>query len=76
MTNTFWQPKNKLSIWAIHNDDGDLGKGPRELPKVKIGRKTYFVDSRLNELRNTKNPSDSEKMEASEDFYVKEFGEK
>ena len=26
MTNTFWQPKNKLSIWAIHNDDGDLGK--------------------------------------------------
>jgi hypothetical protein len=26
MTNTFWQPKNKLSIWAIKNDDGDLGK--------------------------------------------------
>ena len=26
MTNTFWQPKNKLSIWAIHNDDGDLGE--------------------------------------------------
>ena len=26
MTNTFWQPKNKLSIWAIKNDDGDLGE--------------------------------------------------
>lgn len=45
----------------------------RELPKIKIGRKTYFVDEKLNELRNIKNPHDTEKMEASEEFYIKTF---
>ena len=29
-----------------------------ELPKVKIGNKTFIVDKRLNELRNTKDISD------------------
>jgi hypothetical protein len=46
----------------------------KALPIVKIGRKTYFVDARLNELRNTKNPNDSEKMEGSEEFYINNFG--
>ena len=46
----------------------------RELPRVKIGRKTYYVDSRLNELRNVKNPHDSEMMEGSESFYLENFG--
>jgi hypothetical protein len=45
----------------------------KELPKIKIGRKTYFVDARLNELRNVNNPQDSEKMEGSEEFYLKTF---
>ena len=45
------------------------------LKKVKIGRKVYFIDSRLNELRNVKNPCDSEKMEGSEKYYLKLFGE-
>ena len=45
-----------------------------KLPVVKIGRKKYFVDERLNELRNVKNPADREKMEGSAAFYVKTFG--
>lgn len=45
-----------------------------KLPVVKIGNKKYYVDSRLNELRNVKNPHDREKMEGSEDFYVSTFG--
>jgi len=45
------------------------------LKKVKIGNKVYFIDSRLNELRNIKNPADREKLEGSEDFYLKIFGE-
>lgn len=45
----------------------------RQLPIVKIGKKKYFVDARLNELRNINNPGDSEKMEGSEEFYVKNF---
>lgn len=45
------------------------------LKKVKIGKKVYFLDKRLNELRNIKNPYDSEKMEGSEEFYIKTFGE-
>jgi len=48
----------------------------RRLPVVKIGNKKYFVDARLNELRNIKNPFDVEKMEGSEEFYVKNFGVK
>jgi len=35
----------------------------RELPRVKIGRKVYFVDERLGELRNIKNPNDRESIE-------------
>lgn len=33
-------------------------KGPVMLPIVKIGKKRYFADSRLRELRNIKNPHD------------------
>lgn len=46
----------------------------RHLPIVKIGNKRYLVDARLNELRNVNNPDDREKMEGSEEFYVKNFG--
>jgi len=42
---------------------------------IKIGRKVYFIDSRLNELRNVKDPCDREKMEGSEEFYLKLYGE-
>lgn len=30
----------------------------RELPRIKVGKKEFFVDSRLNQLRNVKNPND------------------
>ena len=30
------------------------------LPKIKIGNKTYYVDKRLSEIRNVKNPHDAE----------------
>lgn len=30
----------------------------RELPTMVVNRKTYFVDSRLRELRNVVNPHD------------------
>lgn len=33
------------------------------LPVIKIGRKMYFVDERLGELRNVKNPFDRESIE-------------
>ena len=29
-----------------------------ELPKIKRGRKTYYFDERLKQLRNVKNPHD------------------
>jgi hypothetical protein len=29
-----------------------------ELPKIKLGRKTYYFDARLGQLRNLKNPHD------------------
>jgi hypothetical protein len=45
----------------------------RKLPIVKIGRKRYFVDTRLNEMRNVRNPHDKEKMEGSEKLYVELF---
>jgi hypothetical protein len=32
--------------------------GVRQLPIIQIGRKSYFVDQRLNEIRNIKNPHD------------------
>ena len=50
------------------------GNMVRELPRIKIGRKEYFVDARLNELRNVKNPFDVEKMEGSEEIYIKLWG--
>ena len=34
-----------------------------ELPKIKIGRKVYFFDRRLNELRNVNDFSDTESVE-------------
>ena len=30
-----------------------------KLPKIKLGRKTYFIDERLGEMRNIKNPHDA-----------------
>lgn len=27
-----------------------------ELPKIKLGRKTYYFDAKLKQLRNVKNP--------------------
>lgn len=30
----------------------------RQLPIIKIGKKSYYVDQRLNEIRNVKNPND------------------
>jgi len=30
----------------------------QELPKVKIGRKTYYRDDRLRQFRNVENPHD------------------
>jgi len=53
-----------------------FGGGSRPLPVVKIGGKKYYVDERLNELRNVKNPHDREKMEGSAEFYVRHFGVK
>jgi hypothetical protein len=45
------------------------------LPIVRIGKKQYFIDERLNELRNIRNPNDREKMEGSAEFYIENFGE-
>lgn len=45
-----------------------------ELPKVKICSKVYYLDARLNELRNIKNPHDREKMQGSKELYIKHFG--
>ena len=33
-------------------------KTPRELPKIEIAGKTYYVDRKLAQLRNVKNPHD------------------
>ena len=44
------------------------------LPIIKLGRKRYFVDARLNELRNIRNPYDIESMAGSEEFYIRHFG--
>ena len=30
----------------------------KRLPTMAVGDKTYFIDSRLRELRNTENPHD------------------
>ena len=34
-----------------------------QLKRVRIGTKTYWIDERLNELRNIKNPDDTESIE-------------
>lgn len=56
------------------NPTSKIRANARQLPIVKIGSKRYFVDARLNELRNINNPHDREKMEGSEEFYKKNFG--
>ena len=33
------------------------------LPVIRLGRKLYFVDERLGELRNVRNPFDRESIE-------------
>jgi hypothetical protein len=33
-----------------------------KLPTIKFGRKTYFVDEMLEEIRNIKNPYDAESV--------------
>jgi len=38
------------------------------LPVVKIGSKHYFVDKRLNELRNINDPSDKESIELADAY--------
>jgi hypothetical protein len=45
-----------------------------ELPKIRIGRKTYYLDARLGEIRNVNNPHDREKLEGSPEFYLKTWG--
>jgi hypothetical protein len=37
--------------------------GVKALPKIKLGHKEYFVDERLGELRNIKDPNDRETIE-------------
>lgn len=44
------------------------------LPRIRIGKTEYFVDERLNEIRNVKDPQDREKLEGSAEFYVKQWG--
>lgn len=34
----------------------------RALPIIRLGRKSYFVDKRLSEIRNIKNPFDAESV--------------
>ena len=41
----------------------------RELPKVQIDGKTYYVDRRLRELRNVENPHDIREIP----FELREF---
>jgi hypothetical protein len=44
------------------------------LPIIKIGDTEYYVDERLNELREVDNPYNVEKMEGSKEFYLENFG--
>jgi len=47
----------------------------RMLPIIRLGKsKRYFVDARLNQLRNIHNPHDTESMGGSEEFYIRHFG--
>jgi hypothetical protein len=41
-----------------HNSDGCSCALPRELPKIQLGKKVYYVDARLRQLRNVENPHD------------------
>ena len=34
----------------------------KELPKIQIGKKTYFIDKSLGEIRNINNPHDFESV--------------
>ena len=45
------------------------------LKKVRIGDSIYFIDERLEELRNVNNPQDIEKMEGSTECYLDLFEE-
>ena len=49
------------------------------LPTLKIGSKTYYIDERLDELRNVKNPNDKESIELAyayrEEWKIKEVKE-
>lgn len=47
----------------------------RALPIIKIGDTRYYVDERLNELRNVDDPNDREKMEGSAEWYIETFKE-
>ena len=39
-----------------------ISNGPRLLPTVTLSGKTYFLDERLEELRNVRDPFDSIKL--------------
>jgi len=43
------------------------------LPRVKIGKKTYYIDERLGELRNVDNPNDRESIELAYAYRDKWF---
>ena len=34
----------------------------KELSKIQIGKKTYYIDKRLGEIRNINNPHDAESV--------------
>ena len=46
----------------------------KQLPIVRIGDTSYYVDARLDELRNVDDPLDREKLEGSADWYIETFG--
>jgi hypothetical protein len=42
-----------------HQHASDCGCAlPRELPKIQVGTKVYYVDARLRQFRNVENPHD------------------
>jgi hypothetical protein len=56
--------------------------GVKKLDTVKMGKKTYFIDSRLGQLRNIKNPHDWKVLDKDTEEaiayskVIKKFGEK
>ena len=46
-------------VTYLHTIIPDRTITPKKLGTVKMGRKTYFIDERLGELRNVKNPYDA-----------------